>query len=67
MFLILLEEIKAKTKTQTASDGLGVYYPKGKGTQRTGVAIDFQTKPKVQSTTNGEDLQLQKAIEFINK
>lgn len=51
----------------TAISGLGIYYPDGKATQRTGVGIDIQAKPTLQSIRNGEDPLIQKAIEFINQ
>ncbi|WP_300685798.1 S41 family peptidase [Chryseobacterium sp.] len=51
----------------TYISGLGVYYPNGKGTQRTGIAIDLQAKQTLQSIRNGEDPLIQKAIEFINR
>lgn len=39
----------------TSISGLGVYYPNGKGTQRTGISIDIQVKQTLQSIRNGED------------
>ncbi|RXM37833.1 hypothetical protein BOQ62_20625 [Chryseobacterium sp. CH21] len=51
----------------TAISGSGIYYPNGKGTQRTGITIDILAKPTLQSVRNGEDPLIQKAIEFINQ
>ncbi|PWN60477.1 S41 family peptidase [Chryseobacterium viscerum] len=51
----------------TSISGLGVYYPNGKGTQRTGISIDIQVKQNLQSIRNGEDPLIEKAIEFINQ
>ena len=62
-----LSEIQLPGGMSTSISGLGVYYPNGKGTQRTGITIDIQAKPTLQSIRNGEDPLIQKAIEFINQ
>ncbi|WP_175627190.1 hypothetical protein [Chryseobacterium sp. JV274] len=51
----------------TAISGLGIYYPNEKGTQRTGISIDIQVKPTLQSIRKGDDPLIQKAITFINR
>ncbi|NIF07060.1 hypothetical protein F3J23_16605 [Chryseobacterium sp. Tr-659] len=54
-------------RISTSMSGLGIYYPDGKDTQRTGISIDIQAKPTLQSIRKGEDLLIQKAVEFINQ
>ena len=45
--------------------GIGVYYPDGRGTQRTGIVPDIEVKPSIQGIREGRDELLEKAIEFI--
>ncbi|WP_294822434.1 S41 family peptidase [uncultured Flavobacterium sp.] len=47
--------------------GLGVYYPDGTQTQRTGVKIDIQAKLTIAGIKAGRDEVLEKAIELANK
>ncbi|WP_426480797.1 S41 family peptidase [Chryseobacterium sp. R2ACT005] len=60
-------EIPLPGGIMTAISGLGIYYPNGKGTQRTGISIDIQVKPTLQSIRKGDDALIQKAITFINR
>jgi len=47
--------------------GLGIYYPDGGETQRTGIKPDVIVRPTVESTRNKEDLLLLKALEIIDQ
>lgn len=50
----------------TNVSGIGIFYPDGQQTQRKGVKIDIEVRPTVESISEGEDLVLKKAIEYIN-
>jgi|GEM_PF-1528222 C-terminal processing protease CtpA/Prc len=45
--------------------GLGVLYPDGGQTQRTGIRVDVQVKPTIEGLKAGEDEVLQKALSVI--
>jgi len=47
--------------------GLGVFYPNGSPTQRTGVNIDVKVNPTVNGIKQGRDEVLEKALEIINQ
>lgn len=44
---------------------IGVYYPDGTETQRTGVRIDVPIKPTIKGIKEGRDELLEKAIAII--
>ena len=46
--------------------GLGVLYPDGTETQRTGVRIDKVMKPTIKATIEGRDELLDEAIRMMN-
>jgi C-terminal processing protease CtpA/Prc len=46
--------------------GIGVYYPKGKETQRIGIVPDIEVKPTIQGIKDGRDELLEKAIKIID-
>ncbi len=45
--------------------GIGVYYPDGTNTQRTGIVPDITVKPTIAGIKEGRDEVLQKAIDII--
>ena len=45
--------------------GLGVCYPDGINAQRNGVKIDIVIEPSAKGMINGEDEQLQAAINYL--
>lgn len=47
--------------------GNGIFYPNGKATQRVGIIPDIEFKPTVAEIASGTDVQLQKAIAYINQ
>lgn len=47
--------------------GNGIFYPNGKETQRIGIIPDIAFKPTASEIASGVDVQLQKAISYINK
>jgi len=49
----------------TMISGIGVYYPDGTETQRTGIIPDITLHPSIQGVTEGRDEILEKAIEMI--
>lgn len=49
----------------TSITGIGVLYPNGKETQRTGIVIDIPVKSTIEGIRFGKDEILQKAINFI--
>jgi len=51
----------------TMISGIGVYYPAGKETQRTGIIPDIEVKPTIKGIKEGRDELIEKAIEIINK
>jgi len=51
----------------TMISGIGVYYPAGKETQRTGIITDIEVRPTVQGIKEGRDELIEKAIEIINR
>ncbi|NIG53390.1 S41 family peptidase [Chitinophaga sp. Cy-1792] len=50
-----------------AFSGLGIYFPDGRETQRTGIPIDIAVKYTVADAIGNRDPVLAKAIEFANK
>ena len=50
---------------KTAMSSVGVYYPDGQETQRTGIVPDLEVKPTIQGIREGRDELLEKAIEII--
>jgi C-terminal processing protease CtpA/Prc len=52
---------------RTMISGIGIYYPDGKETQRTGIVPDIEVKPTINGILAGKDEVLEKAIELINK
>jgi len=50
---------------KTWFSGIGVYYPNGTGTQRTGIVPDIEVKPTIKGIREGRDELLEKAIEII--
>ena len=52
---------------KTGMTGIGIYYPDGTQTQRTGIKIDEIVRPTIQSVAKGEDFVLNRAIEIINQ
>lgn len=51
----------------TTISGIGVLYPDGTETQRTGIFINIPVKPTIEGVRAGKDEILQKAISFINQ
>ena len=51
----------------TLISGIGVYYPDGKETQRTGIIPDVELRPTIKGIINNQDELLNKAIELIIK
>lgn len=49
----------------TSFTGLGVYYPDGRETQKTGIIPDITITPTIQSIRENRDLVLEKAIELL--
>jgi len=47
--------------------GLGAYYPDWEVCQRAGVKIDIHVRPTVDEIRNGQDVLIEKAIEYIDK
>lgn len=60
-------EITLPGNFTTYFSGLGIFYPDGTDTQRTGIKIDYEIKPTLKGIMEGKDELLQKAMEFINK
>ncbi len=52
---------------KTMFSGLGVYYPDGTNTQRTGVKIDHYVSPTIEGIKAGRDELLEKALELIEE
>ncbi|MCL2074328.1 MAG: S41 family peptidase [Marinilabiliaceae bacterium] len=52
-------------RIETQISGIGVYYPDGTETQRTGIIIDKEVKPTIRGIIEGRDEVLEKAIEII--
>jgi carboxyl-terminal processing protease len=50
----------------TTFSGLGVLYPDGGQTQRSGIRVDIQVKPAVAGLKAGKDEVLERALRFIN-
>ncbi len=50
---------------QTTISGIGVYYPDGTQTQRTGIIPDVKVEPTINGIKQGKDEVLEKAIEII--
>lgn len=51
---------------RTGMSGTGIFYPDGSETQRTGIRIDINAQPTIESAINGKDYILEKAIDFIH-
>ena len=51
---------------KTMFSGLGVFYPDGTNTQRTGVKIDHYITPTIEGINAGRDELLEKALEIID-
>ena len=51
---------------RTMISGIGVYYPNGDETQRTGIVPDVEVLPTVKGIREGRDELLEKAIAVIN-
>jgi C-terminal processing protease CtpA/Prc len=62
-----VSEIFLPGAVRTMISGIGVYYPDGKETQRTGIVPDIEVKPTINGILQGQDELLEKAIELINK
>jgi hypothetical protein len=62
-----VSEIFLPGAVRTMISGIGVYYPDGKETQRTGIVPDIEVKPTINGILQGRDELLEKAIELINK
>lgn len=52
---------------KTQITGVGIFYPDGSETQRTGVKIDIEVKPTIKGLIEGKDEILEKAIQFVNE
>ncbi|PSK89881.1 peptidase S41-like protein [Taibaiella chishuiensis] len=52
---------------QTMISGLGVYYPDGSETQRTGIKIDIPVRPTIAGVRKGKDELLDKAISLMQE
>lgn len=50
----------------TSISGLGVYYPDGKETQRSGIMPDIVCRPTIAGTMENRDELLEKAVQYIN-
>ena len=59
--------LKLTGNYQTYMTGLGIFYPDGTPTQRTGVKLDIVVKPTVRGIKEGKDEVLEKALDVINK
>ena len=47
--------------------GIGIYYPDGTETQRVGIIPDIEIMQTIEGIIKGEDVQLEKAIQIIEK
>lgn len=47
--------------------GNGIFYPNGKETQRIGIVPDHRFKPTMAEIASGKDVQLQEALNYLNK
>jgi len=47
--------------------GLGIFYPDGKQTQRTGIRVDIEVKPTIKGIRDGKDEVLEKALEIARQ
>ncbi len=45
---------------------IGVYYPNWKICQRSGITIDIKVTPTLQELKNGQDIWIEKALQYIN-
>lgn len=61
-----VSEIVLPGDIKTMFSGIGIYYPDGRETQRTGVAIDIVAKPTAAGIAAGKDEVLERALEYIN-
>ncbi len=62
-----VSEIYLPGGIRTMISGIGIYYPDGTETQRTGIVPDIEVKPTINGIKEGRDELLEKAIEIINK
>ncbi|RYZ27755.1 MAG: hypothetical protein EOP49_42045, partial [Sphingobacteriales bacterium] len=46
--------------------GLGIYYPDGSPTQRSGIKVDIQSKPTIAGLKAGKDEVMDRALQFIS-
>ena len=60
-----ISEILLPGNVHTFIPGIGVYYPDGRETQRTGIMPDIEVKPTIRGIIEGRDELLEKAIEII--
>ena len=51
---------------RTMITGLGVYFPNGRGVQRTGIIPDIEVKQTIKGVRNGRDELIEEAIKIIN-
>jgi len=51
---------------KTMISGIGIFYPDGTETQRTGIKVDVEVKPSTAGIVEGRDEVLEKAIEYLN-
>lgn len=47
--------------------GLGIYYPDGRETQRTGIKVDIHSSYKISDIASGRDPLIEKALEYLSK
>jgi hypothetical protein len=62
-----VSQIYLPGEIKTMISGIGVYYPDGKETQRTGIVPDLEIRPTIEGIKSGKDEVLEKAIDFITK
>lgn len=62
-----VSEIRLPGGVSTYISGIGVYYPDGSETQRSGVKIDEVIKPTIKGIKEAKDELLDRAIEIINR
>jgi C-terminal processing protease CtpA/Prc len=62
-----VSEIVLPGGLKTRISGIGIYYPDGRGIQRTGIIPDIEVKPTIQGIREGRDELLERAIEMIRQ
>lgn len=50
----------------TNFSGVGILYPNGKETQRTGIILDIKVEPTIKGIKNGRDELIDKALKILN-